>query len=146
MTDIGCGLNPLLYFYATQDDTTEYLAYDIDHEEVNFLNNSFKLLGLKNYKAETKNALTDDFSKSDIAWLLKLVSPLELQKKNATIDLINRIKSKYIIISYTTKTISGKDKRMKDFYSTKFESLAAHNNFKYTRIDFDSELVYIVEK
>lgn len=146
ITDIGCGLNPLLYFFDTQNDSQEYFAYDIDTEEVNFLNECFKILNLTSYEVEAKDAILDEFPESDLTFLLKLVSPLELQKKNATINLINKIKSKFIVISYTTKTISGKNKGMKDFYSGKFEQIADENNLKYTKIEFESELVYVVEK
>ncbi len=148
--DLGCGLNPLSYTFMNLEKA-EYYAYDIDSEDIGFLNNYFEIaqqLGLSG-KAQILNVQNiKDILKlphSDIIFLFKLLDLIDKKNKNLeNIILLLIKKAKFIIASFATRTISGK--KMNLPRRKGFELMLNKLNLKYQIININNEIFYVICK
>ncbi len=144
--DIGSGLNPLTFFWMNLSKNAQYYAFDIDKDQAWFLKSFFNLFKVKQVKASLGDALIDDFPKSDITFFLKVIPLLERQEKGVALKILKKQNSKFLVVSFPTKSISGKQKGMIDFYSKQFQDLIKDQPWKTKRLLFESELVFIIKK
>jgi 16S rRNA (guanine(1405)-N(7))-methyltransferase len=141
----GCGINALTYFWM--DSPIKYIGYDVDRELIAFLNSIFKLLSVKK-QAQVKlgDVLVDEVEQADVGLLLKVLPLLEHQRQGCSIEILKRLRCKHIVVSYPTRSISGKQKGMVDFYTKYFQDLVKNEPWKVDQIPFDTELVFVVRK
>ncbi|MBU4466894.1 hypothetical protein KKF47_02420, partial [Patescibacteria group bacterium] len=146
IVDIGSGLNPLTFFWMNLSKNTEYHAFDIDKDQAWFLKSFFDLFKVKQVKIDLGDALIDKFPKSDVTFFLKVIPLLERQEKGSTLKILKKQNSKFLVISFPTKSISGKQKGMVDFYSKQFQDLVKDQPWKTEKLLFESELVFIIAR
>lgn len=144
--DYACGLNPLTYFWMNVPETTQYQAFDIDEDEVDFLNSVFKFLKIKNVKINLGDVLVDELEYADVVFLFKLLPCLEHQKKDSGIELIKNLQCKYVVVSFPIKSLGGRKVGMVDFYSNNFKKMVEREGWKAGEFLFDTELVFVIKK
>lgn len=144
--DIACGLNPLTALFMNLPETTSYSAFDIDREEIAFLNELFPLIGLPNVHAYVKDVFDMPYPSADVVFLLKLLPCIEHQKKNGSLNLLQSLRCRYAVVSYPVHSIGGIDKGMAGFYEDQFIRLILPTGLRYTKLLFDTELVFIIDK
>lgn len=107
IADLGCGLNPLSYKYL--GSKPHYLAVDVDPFSVQMVSQYFSNEGIDG-EARVGSALDlkEDFRDYDIVFMFKLLTLLEMQKKDVTKELLPKIKSKYIVITFPTKSLGAR--------------------------------------
>jgi 16S rRNA (guanine(1405)-N(7))-methyltransferase len=149
--DLGCGLNPLSFPYMNLNQLI-YHAYDIDEQDIGFLNKYFKLMksqGL-NGKAEILNVR--DFSKisklpsADIIFLWKIIDLIDINNHKPSEELIKILipKSKFLVASFATRTIT---KKFMKFPNRKwFELMLTRIGLKYKTFSIKNEVFYVVWK
>ncbi len=145
--DLACGLNPLTFPWIDLPETSKYRAIDIDVEEIGFLNTIFNHLQPEfKYEIKLGDVISDELPMADIVFMFKLFQNLEQQKKGSALEVIKRLKStsKYIIVSFPIASLSGKNKSMKENYSQLFETIAAQEEWNLKKLEFKTELVYII--
>jgi len=152
--DLGAGINPLSYPYM-QLPKLEYHAYDIDEQDKKFLNTYFSLM--KEHKLKGKASILNllqvkkdknflkKLPKADIAFLLKLLDPLERGKGHKLSEIIiTTLPAKYLVVSFSTKTVS--DKPMKHPYRGWIERMLERLSFSYKKITLKNEVFYIIKR
>ncbi|MFA5174415.1 MAG: hypothetical protein WC438_04505 [Candidatus Pacearchaeota archaeon] len=149
--DLGSGFNPLSYPYMNLKKVY-YFAYDIDEEDINFLNEYFltmknqglngiaKILDLRNTEKIKK------IPKSDIVLLFKVIDILDKENHKISEELIKELinKTRYIVASFATKTITRKFMNYPD--RKWFELMLERNNLQYQKFQTENELFYIIQK
>ncbi|MBS3078810.1 hypothetical protein J4218_01690 [Candidatus Pacearchaeota archaeon] len=149
--DIGCGLNPISYPYM-QIDNLNYFAYDIDNEDINFLNEFFKIMrpfGL-NGNAQILDAknLTNVsmIPNGDIIFLLKLIDLINTKDAKPGEELIKILmnKTKFIVASFATRTIGGKPMNLPRRKG--FELMLERINLKFEIIKTRNEIFYVISR
>ena len=142
--EYGCGINALAYPWMGR---VKYAGYDVDHEVSDFMNSLLTLYDLQDC-ACTKigDVLIDDLPPADVYLLLKLIPLLEHQEKNCTLPLLRRVPARDTIVSFPTRSISGRDKGMEAFYRKFFTELISGEGWEYSEMCFDNELVFVVKK
>lgn len=145
--DYGCGLNPLNIPEMNLRKNTNYFAYDIYQGEIKFLNeyisNHFTNI---NFKAVVKDIFENDNNEYDVTLLIKILPVLEEQNKNCSREILEKINSKYFVVSFPTKSLSGKNVGMDTFYTERFEKLLNEMSLKSEKLVFENEIVYVVNK
>lgn len=144
--DVGSGLNPLTFFWMNLSGNVRYHAFDIDKDQASFLKSFFDAFKTEQVKISLGDALVDEFPESDIAFFLKIVPLLERQEKGSSLEILKRQNSKFLVVSFPVKSISGKQKGMIDFYSKQFQDLIKDQPWKTEKLLFESELVFIIKK
>ncbi len=149
IVDWACGLNPLSWPWMPRMNPLgnfQYLGLDIDKQEIDFLNNIFRIADLNNFKVRLGDILTDASPQADVVFLLKTLPLLEHQKKGVSLEILKKMPAKFLVVSFPTRTIRGKNKNMIDFYQKWFHDLIGDQQWKTIKILFPTELVFIINK
>jgi 16S rRNA (guanine(1405)-N(7))-methyltransferase len=149
--DIGCGLNPVSYLYMNLKELN-YYAYDIDNEDIDFLNDFFQIqkpFGL-NGKAQILNARNlkeiSHLPSTDIVFLWKLIDLINTKNSKPSEELIKILinKTRFIVASFATRTIGGKPMNLPRRKG--FELMLERNNLKFQTIKISNEIFYVISK
>jgi len=144
--DIGCGLNPLALPWMDLPPGVQYVALDIDEERARFLNRYFLLAGLEPL-ARCQDVLVQlPEDQVDVALLLKMSPSLERQAPGATLQLLDSLGARFMVVSYAIKSLGGREKGMVDQYQRQFAEMASGRWWTVEKLLFDSELVFIVNR
>ena len=142
--DLACGLNPLSLPWMELDPKAEYIGYDIDKTQIDFLNKFLSLCHPAG-KAKMHDIISNPpQEKSDVAFLLKTVTCLERQEAGIASKIIEILKSKYVVVSFPTRSISGKSSL--GFYEEYFNEHLKQKNWLLEKLEFPTELVFVIEK
>ena len=147
--DIGCGFNPFslpyLFDIAPQLNIKSYYAFDIDVNLAEIINQYFDLLELPRY-AGCIDLISETPSQiADVVFLFKIIPTIENCKKGRGFEIINSLNAKYIIVSFPTKTLCGKNKGMAENYADFFEKNLDYDKFIIMGKNiFKNELVYVL--
>lgn len=140
----GCGLNALTYFWF--DSPIHYSGFDVDKEQISFLNSVFKLMGAKNAQVKLGDVFENQLEKADMVLLLKVMPLFEHQSKGCSLSILKKMRCKYLVVSYPTKSLSGKNKGMRVFYEKLFRDLIKKEPWSVKKLEFESELVFVIKK
>jgi 16S rRNA (guanine(1405)-N(7))-methyltransferase len=149
LVDLACGLNPVSYPYMNIDKL-KYYAYDIDEEDIGFLNDYFDVMKKHGLKGKAKILNLKNKQKilklpsSDIIFLFKILDILDRKDHKTSEQLIIQLikKTNFIIASFATKTLTRKKM---NFPKRKwFELMLTRNNLKFKIIKTENEIYYIV--
>lgn len=144
--DLACGLNPLAFPWMALAPGTRYVAADVDTELVEFVRECLRCLGA-DADARVLDVVSEAIDdEADVALLLKLLPCLERQDPGAPVKLLRSVRAPWLVVSFPTRSIGGRQKGMLESYSGAFERLAARERFRSERLEFAGELVYVVDK
>ncbi|MBI4447967.1 hypothetical protein HY643_03225 [Candidatus Woesearchaeota archaeon] len=140
--DLGCGLNPVSYPFM-QLTEVEYVATELTEEDAAFIEEYFKKMKINGKTIALDLTKTDQLPESDICFLFKLLDTLETLKRGVTKELIEKIKTNFLVISFPTQSLGGRKglttKRLKWF-----EQII--NKYKHTTFETQNEKFYIIKK
>ena len=144
--DIGAGLNPLMiglcpnYFNSVKT----YTALDVDWRLARINELFFALSGI-NGKADCLDAISNTpEERATTAYLFKLAPLLERQKKGRAIELMENLRVSYIIITFPSKSLSGREKGMRRFYTENFK--LPKNTEVIAKNEIGNEIIFILKK
>ncbi len=145
--DLGCGLNPLYIPFVPELQNKRYVAVDVNNNTTNLLNKFFETRNI-NGIAKTCDILTTiPNEKFDMVFMFKIVPLIEAQRKNYLNEFIKSINAKYIVITFPTKTVSGKNVNMQENYTTRFLNFCKTQQLKVIlEKTYENEAVFIIEK
>ena len=143
--DTGCGFNPFaLPFYTVLPKS--YIALDISLSSICILTKYFRRANLP-FRAEIYDAVVQaPCVKGDIILLLKLLPLLERQKKGLGFTLLEALDYRTVIVSFPTKSVSGKEKGMETFYACRFEAELPKRLTVLDKKVFANEMFYVLSK
>ena len=138
--DLGWGLNPL----AIADSNIEYHVYDINGDDLKIVRDFFnaKNINGKIYHEDIRNV--ESFPKVDLCIIFKVLDILGKERNEISRKLLEKIDSRYFIVSFATRTLSGKP--MNFPYRRWFEKILNNLRYKYEVKRTSQELFYIIEK
>ncbi len=150
--DLGSGINPFS-IPLMKLRSLEYYAYDISENETNSLNQFFDFLSEKNSYFSGHAGELDllHFAKIeklrnvDVCFLFKMTDVLDKGKGHKmSEEVMTRIPAKHIVLSFATKTMSGKKmtaprRRWVEWMCTRLE-------WKYKVLEFPNEIFYVIAK
>jgi len=150
--DLGCGVNPFSLLYMNLR-SLHYYAYDISDEEIFSLQGFFKTLHENNSFFQGHAAVLDllhfsqlkNLEKADLCFLFKMTDVLDRGKGHkATEEVLQSIPAKFIVVSFPTKTMSGKKM---NFPRRKWIELLAHRlGYSFKTIELSNEIFYVIKK
>ncbi|MEM0465676.1 MAG: hypothetical protein QXW97_03180 [Candidatus Pacearchaeota archaeon] len=149
--DLGCGMNPVSYPFMKLKKLI-YYAYDIDESIVSFLNKFFEIERTEGLIGKSEILDIRDLNKikslpnSDLIFLFKLIDLIDTKKRKISEPLIKILinKSKFVIASFATKTLTGKNMNLPKRRG--FELMLQRNHLNFNIIQFENEIFYIIFK
>lgn len=142
--DLACGLHPFGVQWMGLEPGAEYYAYDIDTRLSVLINGFFKYLS-PCYRSRCSDILVSlPGIEAEAVFLLKTLPCLEQQEKGVSERIITSLKAKHIVISFPSKTLTGKAKGMGNYYHTFAMELINRLNLDYFKLEYPNEVFYIV--
>ncbi len=150
--DLGCGLNPISL--SLSDWQGEYFAYDINREEISFLQKFILILksvtNINGHASCFNLSETEKISslpKADLCLIFKVTDVLEqkkYKKHKITEELIQKLPCRFILLSFSTKTLSGKPMTAPERNWLKW--LLERLKYQYQILKYPSEIFYLIDK
>lgn len=150
--DLGCGINPFSIPLMNVPQLN-YYAYDLDEDEIDTLNQFFDYLHAKNPSFTGSAGILNLFQwtklaelgTADVCFLFKMSDVLDRGKGHKmTEEVLKKVPSKYVVVSFPTKTMSGK--KMNVPRRNWMEWLCKRLKYKYKVLEFPTEIFYVVKK
>ncbi len=144
--DVACGLNPLAIPWMPMAPRCTYHASDIYGDLIDFLSTFFPFTGVQG-KAELYD-LTSSIPTVEVqlALLLKTLPCLEQLDKSIGVRLLQGIRAEHILVSFPVRSLSGRNKRMRENYSTHFQEIISGWKGHVKEFHFTNELVYLLSR
>lgn len=146
LLDLACGLGPLALPWMGLAPDAVYHACDIDRRRVEFLNRFFALIGVHGHAHLQDVLCHPPTGHADLALLLKSSACLEQQEKGSTLNLIKNLNVSHIIVTFPVHSLGRRPKGMVEHYAQTFMATVAGYPWQVTRLDFATELAFIVSK
>ena len=143
--DIASALNPLTFPWMGLPTTIEYHAYDIHELRIDFINTFFSLQGLPRLAKIQDVAICFPEETADVAFFLKELHRFEQNYNRRGLDLLEALRVRYLVVSFPTVSLHG-GRSLTDHYRHFFQQLIAGKKWPVTEIEFESELVFCVDK
>jgi 16S rRNA (guanine(1405)-N(7))-methyltransferase len=144
IVDFACGLNPFSYPYL--GCKPEYVACDIAEKDLDFIQDYFRIMKIGG-SVKKVDLIVDDVSEitkgADLVLLLKTLDSLETIKWGNSEALLTKIKAKWVVVSFPTKSLGGK-KTIKKEKRVWFERMASKLGYKTRNFETPCEIFYIL--
>ena len=141
--DIACGLNPL---YLAARGVKGVLGLDIHMGCVSLINDCAGALNL-DISARGFDIMTDELPETrGLALVMKLLPLLERQRAGAGMELLKNLRGPYALVTFPTRTLSGRNVGMEGHYAEWFESSPPPSHAVRERFTMGGELCYILER
>lgn len=143
--DLACGMNPFSYIFIPKYKDKEYTCVELNESDCKTINEFFKVAKLKGKAVSMDLSKTENINKlpnSDVCFLFKMITTIE-EKEWILEELIKSLKSKYIIVSLPTKTISGKKMKTTGMW---INEMVEKLGYKCEGFDVENEAFYIITK
>ncbi len=139
--DLACGLNPLLL------GGMGLAVRGIDiHGGTNALVNRWAAACAWDVRCETCDLTMDaQLPSADLALLMKLLPVLEQQKKGAATELLARVHARWLLVSFPTRTLSGRAIGMAGSYARWMSENLPEGLKVQDEFQMGSELCYLLE-
>lgn len=142
--DLACGLNPL-YLLHRMNGACSITGVDVSKSCVSMLDWAAE----ENVQGVWGDLLCENAipaERFDIALLFKILPLLDRQRSGAAMDVMNRINAKYLVISFPTRTLGGRNVGMEGNYSQWMETHLPENCTIEARFTTENELFYILKE
>ena len=144
--DLACGLNPISFIWFINYSEINYHAWDIYLDLTKFLNVAFPLIGIKGV-AECKDIFSaNSFPEVDLAFVFKFLPIVEQIEKGSSRKLLEKIRAKFILVTFPIQSLGGKNKGMEKFYATFFSEIIKNSGWPTKELLIDNELAYLIQK
>jgi len=145
--DLACGLHPLESPWMPLAPATRFVALDVDRRLVTLVDAWLTAVGIEHESRLADVAVDLPEGRFDIAYALKLLPTLERQGDGLAAALLRRVDARWIIVSYPTASLSGRDRGMARNYRDQFERLIAGEAWRVVEIELlPGELVFVVDR
>jgi 16S rRNA (guanine(1405)-N(7))-methyltransferase len=81
-----------------------------------------------------------------MVFLLKALPCFEQQEKGVSEKIISALKTKHIVISFPSLTLTGKAKGMGNYYHSFALDLINRLNLAYFKLEYPNEIFYVLNK
>jgi 16S rRNA (guanine(1405)-N(7))-methyltransferase len=144
--DLACGLNPLAIPWMPLADGAEYYACDIYADLVRFLNDYLALTSMPGEAQVVDVTRECPERRVDVALLLKSLPCLEQIECGVGSRLLERINADHLLISFPARSLGGRSRGMAENYDAVFREMVDGQGWTIRRLEFASELVFLVSR
>ncbi|NJM50835.1 MAG: 16S rRNA methyltransferase [Sphingomonadales bacterium] len=154
--DVACGLNPLAIPWMPLPKDATYHAFDIYADMMQFIGDYMRLTHIHGTAApcDVLSAISNQRSAIstpvDVAFVLKTIPCLEQVDKAIGPKLLDILDARFIVVSFPIQSLggkrSGRGRGMLEHYANHFADLISGKPWRTKRLEFESELVFIIRK
>ena len=143
--DLACGLHPFALPWMGLPDRARYEPSDIDTRLCGLHNRLLRALGMPEL-AVCDDVLVDcERAPVELTFLLKSLPCLDQQELGLAAKLLPRLNSRWLVVSFPTRSLGGRSTRMNSHYAEYYTPLLATCGRIAATLAYSNERVYIVE-
>lgn len=146
LIDLACGLNPLSLPWLNLAPGAQFYACDIYLDQVDFINQFYQHTALNGSAFACDLVEGAPAQPVQLALLLKTIPCLEQVDKDAGARLLDSIQAEHILVSFPARSLGGRSKGMPVNYTARMNQLLEGRNWRVQRLEFDSELAFLISK
>ena len=139
--DLGCGLNPLSYNYL--ECKPLYIASEWNKKDCNKITDYFKKNNIKGKVLQLDLRKDFTYPRSDIVFLFSVFDIIETKGHKLAEKIIKALKSKYVVVSFSTKTFSNK--KMNYPKRGWIERMLKRLDLRYKKLSYMNEIFYVIK-
>lgn len=142
--DLACGLNPI--YLGAQGISAE--GIDISGQAIETIN-AFGIQAKLPVHAVCADLLCENTiprKRFDVCLLFKILPLLERQRNGAAMATLRQINAAYIVVSFPTRTLGGRNVGMEENYSRWMEAHLPESREIADRLTAENELFYILKE
>jgi len=144
--DVACGFHPLAIPWMPLSERVEYYAYDVYKDLMEFLDKFIAMTGVQGHAEFCDVVQHVPDSRADVAFVLNTIPCLEQIDKSAALRVLESINSGFLVVSFPVRTLGGREKDMRKHYEHRFRQLTEKKDWAIQRLEFKSELVFLIRK
>ena len=123
--DLGCGLAPLALPWMGLQRDARYVAVDVDRRVLERVDAFLALVGQPHTVMALDLVSGPPPDAADVALALKLVTTLDRQDPSVAARLLTSIRAPHVVVSFTTRSLGGRQRGMGRTYRARLERLVA---------------------
>jgi len=144
--DVACGFHPLSIPWMPVSEKVKYYAFDVYKDLTSFLNEFMVINDVQGY-AEVRDVTQHAPEiNTDLAFILNTIPCLEQIEKSAGLKILESINANFLAVSFPAQTLGGREKNMLKHYEARFNKLTQEKDWVIQRLEFGSELVFLITK
>lgn len=144
--DLACGLNPLAIPWMPLEEGASYHVLDIYADMLQFIGAFAELIGVCSV-VECEDVLQHTPEGTfDLVLLLKSLPCLAQVNPIQATGLLDRLHAETILVSYPVASLGGTGKRMRTHYEEQLASLVRGKPWHVQRLDFATELAFLIRR
>lgn len=144
--DLACGLNPLALPWMPLSPDCVYHACDVVLPMLAFLNQLFEWSNIRGSAFPCDLSARIPNQAVQLALLLKTLPCLDQLDKTLGARLLADLDAEHILISYPARSLSGREKGMRQTYSLQFAQLIKRTSFRVREFNFPNEMVFLLSR
>jgi len=144
--DVACGFNPLSIPWMPISEKVTYYAYDVYKDMISFLNEFMAINNVRGYAEARDVTQHAPEINADLAFILNTIPCLEQIDKRAGLKIMESINANFLAVSFSAKTLGGREKNMLKHYKARFSELTREKDWAIQRLEFKKELVFLIKK
>ncbi len=137
--DLGCGLNPFSYPYIGKK--VKYIAAELSEADAKFVQRYFDKFKIDGEAFAVDLTRLPELPEVAVCFMFKLLDTLESLKRDVSKELLKKVKAKWLVVSFSTKSIGGR-KTISKKRLVWFEKLIKGK--KYETFEIENEFFYVV--
>lgn len=144
--DMACGLTPLCLPWMPFTADVQYTGVDIYQDMISFLDQFFEHFHVTHHFSIENIVEKIPQGNFQLALLLKTIPCLEQVDKSIGRKLFEGIKAENILVSFPSRSLTGRSKGMAANYEGHFNELVAGTNWKISKTVFPNEIAFLIQK
>lgn len=137
--DLACGLNPV--YLAHRLPEAKIVGVDISGQCVNVIR---AFGGAEARLGDLLCAVPED--EAEVALVFKVLPLLERQRAGAATAVLNALNAEWVIASFPTRSLGGRNVGMEKHYSEWMEAHVPQNRAIAARIESENELYFVLNR
>lgn len=139
--DLACGMNPIYLKHRLPD--ARIVGVDISGQSMAVIS---KACDAEIHHGDLLCEGSIPEGRFDVVLLFKILPLLDRQKAGSADRVLNEINAKYIVISFPTRTLGGRNVGMAENYGRWMEEHLPENRAVKAKFETNNELFYILEE
>lgn len=144
--DLGCGLHPFSVPWMGLPQDAQYRAWEIDERMTDLVNLFLSRIGCRGAAFCRDMLAGTPTEQADVVFVLKMLPCLERQEGGCSSRLLRDLNARFVVVSFPTRSIGGRDKGMQAHYSAAMDRILAGLRWPASKVECRQEMFFVLDK
>jgi 16S rRNA (guanine(1405)-N(7))-methyltransferase len=146
LADLASACTPFSFRWMGLDRSVVYRAYDINADLVELVSRYFRAEGIPGEAVLRDVLCSPPEEPADVALLLKMYHCLEHRRRGAGLEVVSRVKARWVAVSFPSRNMQGRVADIAGNYRGEILERASAAGWRSEDLELDGESVLLVHK